>query len=548
MFMVKLSMWTDFFFVDRSFPLYSDISSWINLHPGGSVILNYVTGTDITNDYFNESPGFDASHFVPESKVPMMRSAHNPYTVGRAPSITNTLRSSETDLTSLSSLDGEMLSLEQQLRQSPISEEDWKIITNTRRIHQHSKTAIAKLVEFLVGEIVPEKPVVGVDRVALENGDVRMYDPYEFRRYCMTRKALLTPEGAQFPVYLLRFSLLYPHSDVRVNEPEEQFRPGQCVEIQIKTNKGLWVSRYYSPLSGTTTCFEIAVKVVPNGTMSTFLTSQKPGVKQTKIRGPFGTVLEPGTISKQTRHRDGPRRTRSMQVLGGRSKTISRLIYISAGSGIAPFLQYINDTYLCVGKVMYAFAPYAGEDGSAYLDIQPGDAVFIKFHYGDGWGFGINVRTGQEGEFPASVLVPLSGLTSKTGARAILVNAVRNVSDIFGAQSLLPAVCAFPSMVSATHVVSASGPTISDEDAINKYGGTVFQGKRVDLELLEKLVAEPYDEMRQDGLGSVSVVVCGPPAFEQMVYDQLVDELGILHEDITMLPPSSYWNVESYGQ
>ncbi|KAI8807060.1 hypothetical protein BJ742DRAFT_341570 [Cladochytrium replicatum] len=531
-----------------------DISSWINLHPGGSLILNSVTGTDITNDFFNESTSFDSSHYVSEarSRTPSIR-RHEPFKLNRVPSYAGTIRS-ESGINVNADTASETWSLEQQLRPSPISDDDWKAILNTRRIHRHSKSAVDKLVSFLVGEIVPEGPVPqGVDRVSLMNGDVRVFDPYEYRRYCMTRKTLLTPEGSPNPVYLLRFTLLYPHSDIRVNEPEDSFRPGQCVEIQVKTTKGQWVSRYYSPLSGNTRCFEIAVKAVPDGDVSTFLTSQKPGVKQTKIslfRGPFGSIIEPATIVKQSRHTDVPTFSKRQLILSGRSKFISRLIFISAGSGIAPFLQYINDTYLGVGKILFAFAPYSSSEPTSVpnLEIQPGDSIFVMHHYNDGWGWGFNLRTGQEGDFPASVLVPLSGLFTQTGARACLVNAVHQPSDIFGVQSLLPAVSAWPKQVSVTHVVSTPAADgvdeRDDEETLNNCGGKLIQGRRLDTELLEKLVAEPYDEMKQDG-GSVCVVVCGPVKFEQMVYDVLVDELGVLHEDITVLPPDVYWVVDS---
>ncbi|KAI8802912.1 hypothetical protein BJ742DRAFT_525433 [Cladochytrium replicatum] len=543
-----------------------DVASWVILHPGGSSILHSVLGTDITNDFFNESVGFDSSHFVP-SNIPVPLAQQHPnqprprFTPPPSSSASSQhLFDSDANTTDSGTSEGVLRTLEQQLRAPAITVEDWEVIQRSRRIHQHSKRAVAKLVEFMVGEVQSLQPVPA--QAALENGEVRVFDALEYRRYAITKKTLLTPPDATYAVYLLRLCLLFPHSDIRIGEPEESFRPGQCVEVQVQLPQSgnsngsggsgpKWKSKYYSPLWGTTTCFEIAVKVVGEAGVSAVLGGWRTGVKQVKVRGPFGTPIEPRTLHKHSRHTDVSRAlgsTKQKRILGGRSgnEYIRRMIFVCAGSGVIPFLQYISDTFLCVGRVLQAYASYTpSAQNSNELEIKQGDGVFVKHHYGDGWGLALNTRTGLEGDFPASILVPACGLKPPGGGpspRIHLIHCVRSASDLIGLQSaLIPATAAYPDIFTLDHLCSGS-----DEPApVPEYKGTVRK-QRLDADAIEELVAKAFEEMEEEGgAGTTAVVVCGGSSFEQRVYETLVEEMGVPHDAITMLPPNTFWSLEA---
>jgi hypothetical protein len=68
---------------------------------------------------------------------------------------------------------------------------------------------------------------------------------FEYRRFAITEKVLVTDQSARHAVYRLRFCSLYPF-DERENEPE-RFLPGQAVEIQARIGK-VFISRFYSPI------------------------------------------------------------------------------------------------------------------------------------------------------------------------------------------------------------------------------------------------------------------------------------------------------------
>lgn len=95
-----------------------DVSSWINSHPGGKLILYSVAGTDISNDYFHEA-GFDAEEFTPK---PVRKRIDREYTAvpGRTPSLNNI------SLHSAPSFGGSVYS-------APVlTETDWKMVIKAR--------------------------------------------------------------------------------------------------------------------------------------------------------------------------------------------------------------------------------------------------------------------------------------------------------------------------------------------------------------------------------------------------------------------------------
>jgi hypothetical protein len=217
------------------------------------------------------------------------------------------------------------------------------MVVKARRAHVHTKLAIEKLSTLYVGTLVssidhstPLHTISGLNNTGGVGGDVQPKIPFsadEYRRYALVENTLISPgsgihgngDGGCTAVFKLKFCILYPHDD-RLGEPK-QFLPGQCVEIQMRVPKsknsrsgsgnsggggggggGLlgmvsgvgggggggkgyeYVSRYYTPISGSPACFEVLVKVVPRGVLTPFLVKQKCGDRQIRIRGPFGST------------------------------------------------------------------------------------------------------------------------------------------------------------------------------------------------------------------------------------------------------------------
>ncbi|KAJ1565997.1 hypothetical protein HK096_005007 [Nowakowskiella sp. JEL0078] len=557
-----------------------DISSWIAVHPGGSVILQTALGTDVTNDFFNESQDFDKNSFLPDNSIPNRR------TTSKAPNgNNNSWMNDNSSQYSASSYNTETLdekkALIKDLKGSNILKEDWELILKARRIHRHSALAVTKIVNFLVGEIVPNQNPILRRFSGLENGEIRVFDPYEYRRYALTKKTLITEMGStSTPVYLMRFCLVFPNSDGRIGEPEEDFKPGQGVELQATFADRTVGSRFLLPIKGNTVCFEVLVKCSGKSQMGQYLAATKTttGTKQFKIRGPFGGGLrQRNPIGINSLRIAYPNlRDKQLRMMHGQDETqFKRLIYISSGIGILPLLQILEESVLSVGKILHAHAAYAAS-GPDEINLRPGDSIFVKDVYGDGWGYGFNIKTAEEGAFPASLLVPGCGLPGM-GAKIVIINCVHSLGDIIGLQTIIPAVLAYPDIFQITHVVTtqvsqdAGAPAFprgtvieplpgaphdagdilrtslrdleaNPRNAIERFGGVVVEG-RLNEELLERLVQRPYDEMESNSaaFGHPDVIVCGSNDFEQMVYEALVDELGFVdHSHVTMLPPQTF--------
>ncbi|KAJ3126387.1 hypothetical protein HK098_007585 [Nowakowskiella sp. JEL0407] len=560
-----------------------DISSWINVHPGGSVILNAAIGTDVTNDFFNEAIDFDKSSFVPSSETPFRQNVHN---ITRTNTTSAWFNDTGSHISAPESLSGSEAqnnekALIAELKGSFLRKDDWDIILKARRTHKHSKLAVNKILNFMVGELVqPEINLINRGS-RVDHGEMRLFDPFEYRRYALTKKTLLTTPGStSAPVYLMRFCLIFPHSDIRIGEPEDDFRPGQGVELQAFLPDKTVQSIYLLPITGNTTCFEVIVKCTGKP-MGQFLAAAKTtaGVKQYKIRGPFGVGLQqrnPPGIENLRRNFPSLRPSQLRMLQGAQGPQFNRLIFICAGIGIVPFLQILNESVHCFGKIVHAHTSYHPQN-SDEMSLKPGDAIFVRHIYGDGWGYGYNVRTQEEGSFPASLIIPGCGLPQTTGAKFVVINCVHSLADIVGLQTIIPAVLAYPDMFEITHIVSspvcndAGAPPIprgtiieplpavafeegdilkidpaywqnTPQAAISRFGGNVEFG-RLDMDRLERLVQPAYEslEANADILGHPDVVVCGPNDFEQMVYESLVDELGFVdHSHVTMMPPGTF--------
>jgi hypothetical protein len=301
-----------------------DISQWIGSHPGGQIILHNVNGTDISNDYFHEA-GFDADEFTPTANPPPKRSHENGVVVVGL-SRADILLAKRSSFDSLSAKGLNMLND----RIAPhFDQQDWACIQRARRTHVHTRLALQKLASLVVGRIQTGS---GYQRVSSSqftlnsNSDVN-FTPDEYRRYAITKKEVESNPDATKPFVKFKFCLLYPY-DIRQDQPGV-FVPGQAVEIQVRLSNGTRISRYYTPISGDMTSFEILVKIQPTGSMSRYLFATQPGERQFKIRGPFGNPLLPRQLS--TLHPED---------------SYDTIYFFGGGSGVTPFLQICNSLLL----------------------------------------------------------------------------------------------------------------------------------------------------------------------------------------------------------
>ncbi len=160
--------------------------------------------------------------------------------------------------------------------------------------------------------------------------------------------------------------------------------------------------------------------------MTSFLSKQRPGGRQYKIRGPFGNSM-----------------LKEIQLDGTVKLMPDHLIFIGAGTGITPFLQIVNLLVLPQHeplKVVSDYMPGRGDE----LSLSKSQPVIALEHYCiifiifififtvDGWAYGKNLTTGKVGVFPLSVTSPRIGRKF----RITLVNCVSSTSDIIGLESL----------------------------------------------------------------------------------------------------------------
>ncbi|KAJ3306089.1 hypothetical protein HDU76_004907, partial [Blyttiomyces sp. JEL0837] len=523
-----------------------DINQWIYTHPGGSIVLQQVAGTDVTNDYFNES-GYDASAFVPKqalSRTLGMSNAHR-----HLPTVVEPVNPQERSVESLN-LQSQSHPLQPPIRKESkppslissfraaelllISENEWKLLVKARRTNVHSKLAIEKLSSLMVGEISQEER----EQTNLLGGGFRFlggdddenggsgieFSPMEYRRYALIDTQLVSEVNCQNPVYKQKFCILYPF-DTRKNEPTE-FLPGQCIEIQMKV-KNTIISRYYTPQSGSPTCFEVHVKLVRQGQLTPQLIRQRLGDRQIKIRGPFGTPL-----LSLVRGFSGNGRFGLSEFL---PVSFDRMLFVCGGSGLAPLIHYLEWMFLPKHVPLYVIQSYEASQPDE-ISLNEGDWVTVSEHLHDGWAMGRNQRTGQEGLFPLPITIPRCGLN----ARIAIVNAVRTPQEAFGSKVLRSVLLAYPThATSVTHCLSrwnndnsqATTELLSDACPGDVVPGRVNVGVIVDSLDRCKWVSNITLNKK--------VVLCGPQSFEGAMMDVL-ERCGIDHQDILILPPSTY--------
>ncbi|KAJ3181008.1 hypothetical protein HDU87_001658 [Geranomyces variabilis] len=495
------------------------IDEWMTSHPGGQLILHAVNGSDITNDYFRES-GYDVEEFVPKRAAPAQVAGRNHGTLPRAPS-TRSVSPSEGRAPSSTYGNNSIL---QELKLAPLMDErDWKLVVRSRRTHVHTRLAIQKLSNLLVGELVPDSNSVSGSAnspaAAEELSPLRDFDPHEYRRYALVENTPLTPLA---PIVKFRFCLLYPY-DLRANEPEVIY-PGQSIEICARINNKL-VTRYYCPSGhiGGLSMLEILVKIYPHGAMSQYLFKQKPGQRQVKIRGPFGQPLV------------SPSRPLSMSVADFIPKHI---VFVAGGTGITPFLQLLLLALLPVAEPLRVHADYAAQMEDE-LTLRRGDRVAVKSHYFDGWAVGVNLRSQQEGAFPVTVTAPRVGIH----ARITLVHCVKTAGEtVMGGEWLEGALLAYPGVLEV-HRFIADG-TVPEVPL-----GVTHRAAITDVDL-DDIVRRRFgtdddaEEQQHDNESededvvvkqSRHLYVCGPPGFDSWCVDA-VTEIGIDMRNMTILP------------
>ncbi|KAI8808307.1 hypothetical protein BJ742DRAFT_739114 [Cladochytrium replicatum] len=500
------------------------VDTWVKSHPGGQLVLYSVAGTDVTNDFFKEA-GYDATKFM--IKPP------RPESFNEASGMRRRLPS-----TGNPNVPVAQMPMSPVIRNPPheeqnvfeLTQSELKHLLRARRPHVHTKTAIQKLSTFLVGQLIPSKSAL-LDGTAAKGG----LDPTEYRRYALVENTLLN-EGCAVTakmstvagvVHRLKFVMLYPSDPSRAaarSDDLKPFLPGECVEIQARVTvknadrgkSGMqWVSRYFTPLSGSPACFEVYIKFKSSGALSPFLCNLKTGSRQIRIRAPFGTSiisranLKPtgvpsmpllpnmggapsippmpnglGSSSPPEYGSSGCPNVRIVTSMIGSSPTVNasltapptwyhKYLFFTAGSGLTPPLHIIQYLFLPVDVPLLVHTLYLPASHDE-LALKPGEHVVAKWHSFDGWAHGKNLTTGAEGVFPLPVTYPRT-VKSKSDAvkipTIVVVHSIRYAVEAFGLDLIRGAALAYPNHVKIAHCVSQPHTRLARKKSVSEIGG-----------------------------------------------------------------------------
>ncbi|KAJ3190914.1 hypothetical protein HK101_008261 [Irineochytrium annulatum] len=490
-----------------------DATLWLHSHPGGSVVLQNVAGTDISYDFFQES-GFKTSELLspdqarlptappappePDVALPALPPVAPPRTC-IPPPLPDLLSRFDTAA-------------------DPLTERDWRAILTSRRINPHSLQAVTRLASYFVGHLVD---------------DSRSSD--EFRRYAVTAR---THEGSQRQgdVIRLRFALIHP---TRRSFAEPAFAFGECVEIEARIS-GRRVSRYYTPVNGSPAAFEVLVRVVERGVMSRWLESCRVGGVQVKIRGPIGRRFLPPDVGVQTE--EAPSMVRRLE------EQPREVIFFAGGTGIAPFLQLVTAALMPVNQPLNVVGAYAPA-GQGQIRLQVGDKVSVSHHYAGGWGYGTNITTGETGTFPLTLTRP--PLTPPI--RMTLIASFSSARSIICPDILRCAVLAYPDLIQCFWTLgrpgSSSAPLTAEVATLERGGGAAgfVCSRPLDVALVEEVVEALGGGREESGGRGMSestldegkgplVVVCGSDGFCDEV-DRMIREGGsrIAAEEVVLM-------------
>ncbi|KAJ3274698.1 hypothetical protein HDV01_002220 [Terramyces sp. JEL0728] len=474
------------------------IDSWINSHPGGALILNSVAGTDITQDYFNES-GFDIESFIPkQNQKANKKKAYTPVTA--EVSKRGSMASNSQRPTFKHDMD---------LDPSLITETEWKHVLRARRTHVHSRLAIQKLSQLVVGEISTNKDEV-------------QFDIYEPRRYAIVAKTLESKSDT--PIYRIKFSILYPF-DIRVNQP--RILPGQSVLIRYFKN-GKYHQNYYTPINSELNTFEIFVKSYADGNVSRFLCDQEPGDRQFQISGPFGDPIVDPMMSLSSSNRSGSANTMNNRFSSMDSRNslsfhsmvqanYDTIICITGGTGYSVSLALIHSLLLPTNVPLQTWQNYIPENRDEVF-VTSGDYLMVFSHYYDGWCYGLNMTTNQSGVFPLAVTFPLQA------TKVALLNTCKKKEDIFGQEITSHALLSYPIESSILNTFTRK----SYQPAMEKYG--VCGNGRIDRNIIGALVSDLWDFSR---IQRQKVIVVGPNPMQGTVVDLLLS-VGVDQRDIVI--------------
>ncbi|KAI9187655.1 hypothetical protein H9P43_002046 [Blastocladiella emersonii ATCC 22665] len=506
--------------------LVLDVSQWITAHPGGQQVLLDAIGTSIVIDMFIEEE-YDKSLFKAFAGCPTSKSVPptdltfppaTPTSFATNPNSRTTMSvppSVHTHQSASFAASGEP-SVNAAIAERRITQAEWVHVLASRRTNIHSRTAIAKLMTMAVARV----PEAG-----------HAFSKFEFRRYALSQKTLVSPPGVSgtAAVYHLTFCLLYPHEAY----PEEPsfFLPGHVVEIRMRLPRAMarrntsgspYVTRYYTPISGNATHFTIAIKMRPGGLMSDLLTDLwVEHHRQFQIRGPFGSpLLNPA---------------RALPLGNG---SFDHVVFIGVGSGTTPGLQSAAFQFAQTYFPQVAAAAHAGSSANE-LRVSPRDRVLIKYPMHSGWVWATNTTTHCDGYLPLRTLVPWVGRAT----RFTMVAADATLDHVVGRATFDLLRDAYPSQVQVFYRAKSLGPAA----AATQY---TTQG-RVDREyVLGVLQQSGYlaqlqqQQAGQQGL-ALRVVLCGPQRFLDECYDWLAD--AIPEDQLWVLPTGSYLTLHEHN-
>ncbi|KAI8898145.1 hypothetical protein BC833DRAFT_620598 [Globomyces pollinis-pini] len=404
-----------------------DISRWINSHPGGRLILQSAIGTDITNDFFHLS-GYDAEEFIAQ---PDMRKKSQERAITIDPLSQN--KDNENRMRMMSNSIASVRNPE--VESSHFTQNEWACILSARRTHVHTKLAVKRLCELIVGEIPSSALGVTNSTNTLSGNLIARFDPEEYRRYTITNIEAISSDTVLNRIVKFTFCLLYPF-DMRAEQPSN-FIPGQYLKLQLYLD-GQYVTIEVIPIKGNLMKFETLIKHAPGDPLSDFLLNQLPGQRQVKICGPFGESI--------IHHATGNKSNQSNNALD--ITDYDSVYYFTSGIRIATFLQFIDCLLLPVNTVLQATCACTPKLTDE-LTISIGDVVLPMKQFYDGWAYGLNLTTNQKGIFPMGCLQVF------TMTKFILVNFSDNLSVV--GDEIVNGVCkAYPSSIHVSSIYENS--------------------------------------------------------------------------------------------
>ncbi|ORZ33579.1 hypothetical protein BCR44DRAFT_1437755 [Catenaria anguillulae PL171] len=348
----------------------------------------------------------------------------------------------------------------------------------------------SKMQAMIVGTLRPT-PGVGLGE----------FDACEYRRYALVRKDLLSGANATHKTWQVGLAELYPSS---AGAPMFLL-PGHATIRSLNSTLGRgnvniptsgWISRYYTPIAGTMSRFDLAIKRVPNGIMTHLLEALDMNkCPQIQVRGPFGTPL----LNPQ----------RPLPMASG------------CWENLHAMWTFFNPDF--PGTVN---APTNGlpQPGSKVTVLGPADEP--------GMAYVAPYTGGQQQAQP--VVAPMKNIMPWVGyaPKMTVVCAEADLGSIMGRQILDSVADAMPAQFKLHYrVKSAVGSSMNARVSVG----------RVNAEYLRSVFAD-------GAITSATVIVCGPQRFLDDCFHALTDDvMGVPEENVIMLPPATYLATATNG-